>query len=226
MTLEGKTKDIAIALPSLIATQEFEPTAMMIKVLSVYLESIKNTKNNEGKSLTPPQILEKIGHNRRNWYNWTAKPLFAEWWSKACVEFFSKTGLYNVHSAIYRRAIDNSPQDAKMYLDRFDPNYKPATAQEHSFAGVIPPEDIAGAVERSKARGEAMQGLAKVDIDPKPVGEVMITSPQDSQQEVQQAAGGQQNEDRTISGGQGFKPVQGSTGQGQTPPGGGFEGSG
>lgn len=155
MSLEGNTRDITIALPSLIATQEFEPTAMMIKVISVYLESLKNIE----KPLTPPEILEKLGHSRRSWYYWLEKPLFQKWWEQACEEFFSKTGLYKVHSALYRYALlPNSPQDRKMYLDRFDPNYKPATAQEHTFAGIVPPEGIAAAVERSKARAKALTG--------------------------------------------------------------------
>ena len=200
MTLEGKTKDITIALPSLLSTQEFEPSGLMIKTLCAYLESIRKSN---GQTVTPQQIIVELGHDRTNWYNWQKKQLFTKWWSQSCEEFHQKTGLYNVHSAIYRRAIDNSPQDAKMYLDRFDPNYKPATAQEHSFAGVVPPEDIAGAVERSKARAKA------------------LTSSQDGQQGAQESTGAEQ-EAKPIP--EGIKrkasidvdteAVQGSTGQG------------
>lgn len=171
MTLEGKTSDITITLPALIATQEFEPTAMMIKVLSVYLESIKQHE----KPSSPVDIIEKLGHAKRNWYYWLEKPLFNKWWTKACEEFFTRTGLYNVHSTLYRCALlTNCPQDRRVYLDRFDPNFRPATAQEHTFKGVIPPEGIDQAVERSRARAKA------------------LASSQDAQQGAQQGPGQEQ----------------------------------
>jgi len=192
MTLEGKTKDISIALPSLLSTQEFEPSGLMIKTLCAYLESIRKST---GQVVTPQQIIVELGHDRTNWYNWQKKPLFTKWWSQSCEEFHQKTGLYNVHSAIYRRAIDNSPQDAKMYLDRFDPNYKPATAQEHRFPGIAPPEDIAGAVERSKARAKALTGS------------------QDSREAPQQAAGELNAGQAMPEAGEGQEAIQGRIGQ-------------
>jgi len=173
MSLEGKTRDISITLPSLLSTQEFEPSGLMIKTLCAYLEGIRT---GNGQMVSPQQIIVELGHDRTNWYYWNKKPLFTKWWSQSCEEFHQKTGLYSVHSAIYRRAIDNSPQDAKMYLDRFDPNYKPATAQEVSFPGIVPPEGIDGAVQRSKARAKALTGS------------------QDGQQAPSQPAGEEQEE--------------------------------
>ena len=159
MSLKDKTTDITVSLPSLVATQEFEPTALMIKTVSVYLEGLKSQE----ESLTPPQVLVQIGHGRQNWYNWLKRPLFKEWWDKVCTEFYTNTALYNVHGAIYRRAMANSDQAAKMFLERFDKDYKPATAQEHSFPGIAPPEDADAAIERSRQR--ALENAPKTHQD-------------------------------------------------------------
>lgn len=73
------------------------------------------------------------------------------------IEYHKHSGLANVYSAMLRRACDNSPQDAKLFLERFDDDYKPATSQEHRFPGLRPPDgDVEAAVERSRKRAEAI----------------------------------------------------------------------
>jgi len=153
-------KRIELKLSSLVATEEFQPSGLMIKTLCAYLES-----SADDELLTPYQLLEKMGHDKSNWYQWLKKPLFVKWWNKAAADYHSTEGLPNVHKAIYRNALKSgNPSDRKLYLERFDPEYKPATAREHTFPGIMPPESvpggIEGAVERSKANAERFKKQA------------------------------------------------------------------
>ena len=80
--------------------------------------------------LTPQQILKSIGKSDVNWYVWQQKPLFKQWWSMACADAMKATVLPQVHKAIARRALTDSSADAKLFLERFDQEYKPTTKQE------------------------------------------------------------------------------------------------
>ena len=55
-----------------------------------------------------------------------------------------------VHKSIYNNALGNSQADRKLFLERFDTDYKPTIKTEHDFnIGQRPPED---AINRSKER--------------------------------------------------------------------------
>lgn len=154
MPIKDKTgKSLTIQLPSLIGTKKFTASGLMIKTLCAYLIGLSNSSN-----LSTLQILEELGCSKQNWYNWQRKEGFVEWWIKTIKDYHTTIGLSQVHSAVLRRAVGNSPQDAKTFLERFDPEYKPATTREHTFAGIMPPESVPGgidgAVERSKANAE------------------------------------------------------------------------
>ncbi len=140
-------KGLTLQLPSLVGTQEFTPSGLMVKMLCAHLQSVE---------LEQPQsviqLLIEDGHSRSNWYDWLKKKGFVEWWNKACTDFHTHIGLSKVYMGIYRRAVSSSPQDAKTYLERFDKDYKPATSREHTFPGLEPPEDVPAAIERSKKR--------------------------------------------------------------------------
>jgi len=149
-------KGLTLQLPSLIGTQEFTPSGLMIKMLCAHLQSIELEK-----PLSVIQVLTMDGHSRSNWYDWLKKKGFIEWWDKACTDFHIHIGLSKVHMGIYRRAVTSSPQDAKTYLERFDKEYKPTTAKEHTFPGLEPPEDLPGALERSRERAKLIASTAK-----------------------------------------------------------------
>lgn len=143
-------KGLTLQLPSLIGMQEFTPTGLMIKMLCAHLQSLEL---NEPMSVI--QLLKADGHGRQSWYDWLKKEGFIEWWNKACTDFHTNIGLSKVYMGIYRRAVSNSPQDAKTYLERFDKGYKPTTAQEHKFPGLEPPKDLPrAAIERSRERAK------------------------------------------------------------------------
>jgi len=144
------TRRLTIKLPSLVSTQEFQPSGLMIRTLCAFLEALDAKKH-----ISPPQILTALGKHSSNWYIWLKKPLFTEWWNKAIAEYHSHIGLSNVHNALYKFALKlSNPTDRKTYLERFDKDYKPTTSQEHSFPGIAPPDETGQAIARSRARAE------------------------------------------------------------------------
>lgn len=143
------SRTLTIRLPSLVGTKEFRPTGLQIQCLCGFIESLVVNKEQE-----PTKILTGLGRADTNWYGWLKKDGFLDWWNQAIEEYFTGHGLREVHKAVYRRALGNSPQDAKTYLDRFDKDFKPATKEEHSFPGLEPPKDLPGALERSKERAK------------------------------------------------------------------------
>ena len=156
MPIKDKTgKGLTIQLPSLVGTQQFIPSALMIRVLCSYLQA-----QELNKPQSAIQILKKLGNNVSNWYLWQKKDGFTDWWNRACADYHTNIGLSSVYGAIHRRATGNSPQDAKLYLERFDKDYKPTTGQEHTFPGIAPPDKAEEAVERSRQRAEQRKQIA------------------------------------------------------------------
>ena len=171
MPIEDKTgKGLTIQLPSLVGVQEFTPSGLMIKTLCAHLQAAESDKI---KSAI--QILSSLGSSKQNWYNWQKKEGFTQWWKKACSDFHANIGLVNVHNAIYRRALSNSPQDAKIYVERFDDEYKPTIKTEH---GLDEPGSraVLDAIARSRARAvqgrviddSPAQGKAGPNTEPRP----------------------------------------------------------
>jgi len=107
-------------------------------------------------------VLAENKHSKQNWYNWQRKQGFIEWWNEAQREYHSTTGLSHVHKAIYHNALrDTGTADRKLFVERFDQDYKPKSAQEITgFAGRRP-EDSRAAIEASKARARAVQSTVK-----------------------------------------------------------------
>lgn len=160
MPIKDKTgKGLIIQLPSLVGTQEFTPTGLMIKTICAYLLAFERDE-----FVLPYKILEKLGASNKNWYNWLKKDGFIKWWNRACGDYHADIGLGRIHVAIYRRALGNSSQDAKLYLERFDKDYKPTTGKEHTFPGLEPPADLPGAIERSRERAKMVASEAKDTI--------------------------------------------------------------
>ncbi|MBA7714061.1 hypothetical protein ES703_123075 [subsurface metagenome] len=150
------TRRLTIKLPSLVSTKEFQPSGLMIRTLCAFLEALDAKKH-----ISPPQILTALSKHSSNWYKWLKKDEFINWWTKAIEEYHNRIGLANVHNALYINALGNSPTDRKTYMERFDKNYKPATATEHNFKG-IEPADVGQAVQRSRERAQqARQALGQ-----------------------------------------------------------------
>lgn len=143
---------LTVKLPSLVSSEEFEPSGLMIRTLSVFLQCL------EAKEVqSPTDCLEAQGKDKSNWYKWQAKEGFIKWWTKAIEKYHTRTGLSHVHNSLYQAALaPGGATDRKLYLERFDKDYKPTTSEEHRFPGLEPPEDVPAAIERSKERAKLM----------------------------------------------------------------------
>lgn len=141
------SEKITFNIPSLIATAEFTPTAIMQKFALVYVQ--------DKEGLSPNQILKGLGHSEQLWYQWKKKPHFQAWLQRVCTEFFGTIALSNVHRAIYLRALGNSPPDAKMFLERFDKAYRPTSKTEiDAYQGRRPPDAVQDSKDRIRKFNE------------------------------------------------------------------------
>jgi hypothetical protein len=145
-------RQLNVSVPALIDTKEFHPTCTMQKVLWAHLKEISNPECD--KVTNPAKILAKMGHDRSNWYKWQKQTGFWEWWNKAIEEELEGGILNRVYANLAKLAMTQRDSSViKLFLERFDKKYKPATRQEYDFAGYPPPEkDVQAATERSEAR--------------------------------------------------------------------------
>lgn len=167
-------RTIEFTLPTIVGIKEFKPTRLMLETIAIHI--VERARKEKLRSI--PQILVEGGHDRQNWYQWLQKPGFQDWWSKTIVEqFHTKTGLLQVYDAVHRRACGNSPQDAKTFLERFDDEYKPHTAQEHKFPGIVPKseDELREAEELRKRRMAEIEAETK-QIESKVVNEAPVDS--------------------------------------------------
>ena len=146
---------INISVPALIDTKEFHPTCAMQKVILAYLKEISDPGCD--KVTNPARHLAAMGHDRSNWYKWQKHAGFRQWWNKTIEEELTGGILQKVHTNLANLAMtQQNPSVIKLFLERFDKEYKPATRQEHEHdfpPGPKPPKmDPQEAIARSKAR--------------------------------------------------------------------------
>lgn len=124
-------KDVE-GLPLLLGMGGYKPTVFQAQAVYLFLISTENKPIH--------QIVGDITYDASLWYKWKKKPGFMEWFDKVCHSTFSTEKLLDVHAAVYRRAMGNSPADAKLFLQRFDKNYVERTQQDQrlSFQGYEP----------------------------------------------------------------------------------------
>ena len=58
---------ITVKLPSLVGTEQFQPTALQIQVLCAYLESMADCERLG--EVSPTDILASLGRDKSNWYH-------------------------------------------------------------------------------------------------------------------------------------------------------------
>ena len=75
---------------------------------------------------------------RRTYYNWHDDPAFSAWWQFQSERHF-RLELHRVHRATFQGATSRdaagSPQAQKLFLERFDRNYCPASRQHTEISG-------------------------------------------------------------------------------------------
>jgi len=190
MANEHYGNKLVVKLPTIARVEEFAPTGKMIQALSVYLLAM-----DKDKSLSGCQAAIEAGCSNKLWYKWLKRPHFIDWWNAAVAEYHKSTGLSDIYGDIFkfaRRAVNHA--DRKLYLERFDKDYKPQHAEEHRFPGIMPPDEIETRAERSRAR--ARQFAAK-NVESKEVESSNSTTPH-SQDEPETKDS--QSENETIQG--------------------------
>lgn len=132
---------------------EFTASAYQVRFMSEYLKQLA-----EGGQPNPYEIVKGLGIAGQNWVNWQKKRGFTDWFLKRRDSFHRQVGLPNVHTKIYVEAMKDSVQDRKLYLERFDKDYKPKTEQSMVFAGSRPIDiDEKSAVEQSRKYIESQE---------------------------------------------------------------------
>ena len=128
--------------------EDFVPTPLQCKLLLAF---VKDSEERQPKEV----LKEELGSGMNLWYMWRkGSPGFIKWWNSCLAAIYSGFGVPEVWSAVKKRAIRHSDAAAKLFIERYDAQYKPSTSQEHlhSFAGYQPTETTAELAERSRER--------------------------------------------------------------------------
>jgi hypothetical protein len=144
---EKMAKKVTIKQPSLVGNTEFTPTAAMIRFALAYAQQL---------DVAPTRILKNLGYSPALWTQWNAKQKFKTYLQQAVAEIMGTGGLAEVYRAIKREALKHSAQDRKLYLERFDSEYRPAKelALSATTAGRRPPDQEA--IDASEAKRKAI----------------------------------------------------------------------
>lgn len=116
---------------------DFKPTPLMLEFAQKYIAEI-----DDGNDISPTKVLEAMGKSKQNWYYWLKRAGFIKWFLNYQQNFYKTFGLANVHNSIYTHAIKDSPPDRKLYVERFDKEYKPKTEQQIAFVGTRPEDGL------------------------------------------------------------------------------------
>lgn len=112
MTIEAQTEEA------------YEPPPKVRQFFMSYCTS-------EDRAMTA--ILEGAGLSWKWYYEkFTTDPESVAWFNAQREKFFGERVL-NVWDAVYARACGDSTQDAKLFVERFDPKYKPETGTRHTI---------------------------------------------------------------------------------------------
>ncbi len=132
-----RQKDIIVAMPTMLLDAEFRPTQNMGIFMAAYLQALVLQPD-----IKPLQVISKTHIiSVQQYYIWRKKAGFQAWIDRCVTEFFEHSGLTRVHTRIYETACDNSAQDRKLFLERFDAKYRPTQGLEHSVLGQAPPDN-------------------------------------------------------------------------------------
>ncbi len=132
----------------------YTPTALQIRLVVAFLQS-------DGTKSPALVLRDVLGGKYATWYQWQhINPEFLPWWNECLERTAGGTTLQQVHLAIARRALKGSATDARTYLERFDPKYKPSSSVTLD-AGFTP-----GSVAGSNARQRALQTRQNDEVTP------------------------------------------------------------
>lgn len=132
----------------------YTPTSLQLNFLHEYLTT----------NLKPCAILEKLGKSKTNFNAWRRTEGFNEWF-KHSVEQGKSYFLTEAYRSLAQEARNGNVPAIKVLFERFDPEYKPSTRQELDVFAGKRPEDIDGAIERSKERLNGRKQVTNIKAD-------------------------------------------------------------
>lgn len=110
--------------------KEFKPTKYMVKLLQAYLALEPN------EVPTNTLLAEKSGLCRKTITRLSRKVPFQRWWNEQISKHISAR-LDKVWTAVYHAALSGDSSHAKLFIERFDPGYKPTTKKEEEVKRTI-----------------------------------------------------------------------------------------
>lgn len=134
-------RKLKLTFSPLLGDNDFTPTGLQIRFMQIWAK-----RQESGSPASVGTVIrEDMGHKRSLWQYWKKNPKFMKWFQAINESYHTSTGLCDVHNAIYNNAVKSSPQDRKLYLERFDDKYKPQTSQSVSFVGSRPLDNVPSA---------------------------------------------------------------------------------
>ena len=153
-----RKSSVKIISSPVLGNAEFRPTNLMMRFVELYVKTLEA----DGE-VSPWKVMKELGSDNMNWQRWSHNPKFMKWFMSCCESYHSNIGLANVHNSIYKHAIKESPQDRKLFVERFDKGYKPQTSQSLTFVGLRPADDISGKVNEGSVRSQSEQFRKQIE---------------------------------------------------------------
>ena len=110
---------------------KFKPTAKMLAMLQAYM------------LLEPREVPTNValamaaGVHRCTVWEWQQNPTFREWWIGE-VRKYTSSRVERIWGSMYQAAVGGDVSAAKLYIERFDPDYKPVKKTEQEVTHVLP----------------------------------------------------------------------------------------
>ena len=128
-----------------LALTSWHPSNAQRHVLSVF--------HAHGYDLTISDACKEAGISRVTYYEWHRHPEFSQWWEDEANRFF-RLQLASVHVATLRCAtgkatVPVNPTACKLFYERFDKDYCPASRQHTEVSGSL---DFSGMTPEEKER--------------------------------------------------------------------------
>ena len=144
---------------------DFTPTGLMARLVVTFMA--------EEESLSPMQVLAKMGHAKWNWYKWQQEqPGFLDWWNTVIEETIKDEHLARMYLSLFKRALTHDTGAAKLIAQRFDPKYTERSQQDIRgiFAGYEPTE-AQNSRERQRKALASPQDAPQLTITALPIPE-------------------------------------------------------
>ena len=128
---------------------------------------------------TMTAILQTAGLSWKWFYESFQPDEQAVAWFNAQQERMFNSRCMDVYNALYYQALEGNPQAAKIFVERFDPKYRPESGMKHTIEVRMRPDDPADRMARLRERLAPAPALPN-STDGVPVVQVEIGQPENA----------------------------------------------